>query len=182
MRVLAIYGSTHGQAEAVLRKVVALLGGGDLDVVVEAGDRAAGVLDPGSFDAVVIAASVILGHYQHYIRDFVVDHRDSLNERPTAFISVSGTRPESDPAWRAEAEAHVADFLESTGWRPTVTATFAGALRYPRYNWFTRLIMRRISRSHGGPTDTHREYEFTDWAAVTRFAMHLRELLVPVAA
>jgi menaquinone-dependent protoporphyrinogen oxidase len=94
---------------------------------------------------------------------------------------VSGTQPESDPAWRAEAESHVAEFLAATGWRPVTTATFAGALRYPRYGPITRFIMKLISRSHGGPTDTHREYEFTDWMAVARFADQLRELLAPVA-
>jgi menaquinone-dependent protoporphyrinogen oxidase len=39
--------------------------------------------------------------------------------------------------------------------------------------------MRRISAKEGGDTDTSRDYEYTDWAAVDRFA---RELVTRVAA
>jgi menaquinone-dependent protoporphyrinogen oxidase len=30
--------------------------------------------------------------------------------------------------------------------------------------------MKRIARKEGGPTDTSRDYEYTDWEAVDRFA------------
>lgn len=32
-----------------------------------------------------------------------------------------------------------------------------------------------ISRRSGGPTDTSREYEFTDWEAVDRFGREVAE-------
>jgi menaquinone-dependent protoporphyrinogen oxidase len=46
----------------------------------------------------------------------------------------------------------------------------AGALPYTRYNFLVRFLMKRIARKAGGPTDTSRDYDFTDWAALDRFA------------
>jgi menaquinone-dependent protoporphyrinogen oxidase len=34
----------------------------------------------------------------------------------------------------------------------------------------TRLVMRYIAKRAGGPTDTSRDYDFTDWNALARFA------------
>ena len=44
----------------------------------------------------------------------------------------------------------------------------AGALLYTRYNPLVRFVMRRISRANGGPTDTSRDYEFTDWSGLDK--------------
>ncbi len=56
-----------------------------------------------------------------------------------------------------------------TGWTPAITRHVAGALRYTEYDYFKRLIMRRIARQQGGDTDTSRDHEYTDWDDLTRF-------------
>ena len=71
-------------------------------------------------------------------------------------------------------------FIKATGWRPARTLPVAGALLYTKYNFFIRFVMRRISRQAGGPTDTSRDYQFTDWAAIDRFVAEL--VTVPLAA
>ena len=68
------------------------------------------------FDAIVVAASIILGHYQTYIRDFVKRHHTALCALPTAFVSVNGTAPESMPEWRDTAQRYVQQFLKQTAW------------------------------------------------------------------
>ena len=60
-------------------------------------------------------------------------------------------------------------FVRKTGWHPASTLPVAGALAYSRYNLLVRFVMKRIARSHGAPTDTSRDYEFTSWAALDRF-------------
>lgn len=40
---------------------------------------------------------------------------------------------------------------------------------------FTRLLMRVIARSHGQPTDPHRDIEYTDWVTVECFAARCAE-------
>ncbi len=53
---------------------------------------------------------------------------------------------------------------------PPQTATFAGALQYSKYGIFKKPVMRLIARMVGNDTDTTRDYEYTDWDAVERFA------------
>jgi menaquinone-dependent protoporphyrinogen oxidase len=173
LRVLGVYGSSFGQAEAVLRRVAGALEARGHTVEVFKGDALPADLVVDDFDAVVVAASIIIGKYQPYIRQFVRRHAAGLRGRPTAFISVNGSSPESMPEWRAAATRYVDTFLKDTGWQPGWTATFSGALRYPRYGIVTRWIMKMISRRTGGPTDTSQEYEFTDWNAVDQFARDL---------
>ena len=48
--------------------------------------------------------------------------------------------------------------------------TVAGAMAHTTYGPILRWIVRRASKPLGGPTDTSRDYEYTDWADVERFA------------
>jgi menaquinone-dependent protoporphyrinogen oxidase len=184
MKILAVYGSEYGQAEAVVRRLASALKAGGHWVALHRADAVPSGTRADDFDAVLVAGSVIMGRHQRYLRDFVRHNLGSLNGRPSAFISVSGASPETNPEWRAAARAYVAKFLEKTGWSPRWTATFSGALRYTRYDIVTRWIMKRISARAGGPTDTSRDHELTDWAAVDRFAADLLNALAgePVAA
>ncbi len=165
IRILAVYGSDYGQAEAVLRRVAGVLESRGHAVTVFKGDAVPAGLALADFDAVVIAASVIMGRYQAYIREFVRRHAAALWARPGAFISVNGASPESNAEWRAAARQYVDEFLKNAAWEPRWTATFSGALRYRSYGFVTRWIMKMISRWTGGPTDTTQDYEFTDWNA-----------------
>ncbi|MFC6726091.1 flavodoxin domain-containing protein, partial [Halobium palmae] len=92
----------------------------------------------------------------------------ALNDRPTAFLSVSLSA--SDEATRAEAEGYVDEFLAETGWTPDATLAVAGAVPYTKYGFLKRLLMKRIVGKRGGDTDTSRDYEYTDWDAVDEFA------------
>jgi menaquinone-dependent protoporphyrinogen oxidase len=170
VKILAVYGSKFGQAAAVLRRVSDVLAGQGHTVTFAKADALPTGLDIGSFGAVVVAASVIMGRHQTYVRRFVRENLEALQARPAAFISVNGAPPTPAAAWQAAAADYVDRFLEKTAWEPRWSATFAGALRYTRYSPVTRWVMRRISRRNGGPTDTSRDYEFTDWDAVDRFA------------
>jgi menaquinone-dependent protoporphyrinogen oxidase len=173
MRIAAIYGSNYGQAEQVVRRIAEILQTAGHDVRIFPGNRLRPDFTLAEFDAVVVGASIILGRYQGYIRRFVRRHAEELNRLPSAFVSINGHTPESSPEWRHAARGYVDRFQEATGWQPAQVAMFAGALRYTRYGPLTRWIMKQISRRTGGPTDTSRDYEATDWAAVHRFGHRL---------
>jgi len=158
MNILAVYGSNHGQTEAVVRRVAAALEGRGHAVRVLKGNAIPADVRVEAFDAVVVGASILVGRHQAYIVRFVQQNRDALRTRPGAFISVNGANPESMPAWRAAADRYVAEFLQRTGWTPRWTAAFSGALRYPRYDLVTRWVMRAISRSQGGPPPSPAEW------------------------
>ena len=76
--------------------------------------------------------------------------------------------------WRpSQAQAYIDTLLHETGWRPTVTQSFTGAVAYTRYGWWYRWYLKRISRRKGLPTDTSRDWDFTEWSEVERFAEKL---------
>jgi menaquinone-dependent protoporphyrinogen oxidase len=98
---------------------------------------------------------------------------------PNAFISVtlSEAGVERIEATTEERARFIADvqkvleaFFEQTGWRPQRVKPVAGALLYTKYNFLIRFIVKQIARKAGGDTDTSRDYEYTDWPALDRFA------------
>jgi len=105
----------------------------------------------------------------------VSNHIDWLNGITSAFFTVCmGIKSQLEKS-RQEAIAYGENFSKLTGWQPTLTAIFAGAVKYTQYNFITRFIMKRISRREGGSTDTSRDHEYTDWDSVTRFAEEFAE-------
>ena len=59
-----------------------------------------------------------------------------------------------------------------------MTIQIAGALKYTEYDFFKRLIMKMISKREGRSTDTSRDYEYTDWNAVTKFVTDFADKVV----
>lgn len=138
-------------------------------VDIHRGDRLPEASLLGAYGAYVVAASVLRGHHQRYMREFVHRYVDRLNSAPSAFVSVCGAAG-SDPA---TARAYVDAFLRDTGWHPTVVRSFTGAVASTKYGWISRWVMKRISRRKGLPTDTSRDWDFTEWNQVERFAEEL---------
>jgi menaquinone-dependent protoporphyrinogen oxidase len=110
------------------------------------------------------------GKYPRAAVAFAREHRARLAQMPCAFFSVCLAAASQKEAERRAAQALPEKFFAASGWRPRLTATFAGALRYTRYNWLIRFVMKRIARAEGASTDTSRDHEYTDWKAVTAFA------------
>jgi menaquinone-dependent protoporphyrinogen oxidase len=103
----------------------------------------------------------------------------ALDQMPNAFLSVTLTEATAEDRKvselrRQEAASELKKvidaFVEDTGWHPRQVLPVAGALLYRQYNFFIRFIMKRMTKKNGGPTDTSRDYEYTDWAALSRFA------------
>ena len=70
-----------------------------------------------------------------------------------------------------------AKIARRTGWQPALAVSLAGAMSYTRYNPLMRWMLRRMSRAEGGPTDTSRDHEMTDWSEVRGFADTFAALL-----
>ena len=96
---------------------------------------------------------------------------------PAAFLSVSLSAARRDEPARREVRKAIARFVEQTDWTPGSVLPVAGALRYTRYGFFTRLLMLFISKMVGGDTDTSRDYEYTDWNALTEFAQRFARMV-----
>jgi menaquinone-dependent protoporphyrinogen oxidase len=136
-------------------------------------DRPAAPLDIGRFAKVVVAAPIIAGGYPRSIVRFVREHRQELQRVESVFVSVGLAMASRTSDGRAQSLVVVEKFLRKTGFRPGHIELVAGALPYSKYDFLTRFVMRRIAAKEGGDTDTSRDYEYTDWAAVDRFAREL---------
>jgi menaquinone-dependent protoporphyrinogen oxidase len=168
--VLIVYGTTEGQTAKVAQHIgdVGRRLGHDVDVLHAPEVTEDAVAN--RYDAVIVGASVHEGRYQRAVRNFVERNKELLASRPSAFFSVSLAAASRNPAERAHVERIAADFETRTNWRPSHTVSFAGALRYTQYSWLKRMLMKQISGKEGGDTDTSRDFEYTDWDEVTRFA------------
>lgn len=170
---LVAYGTGEGQTERVAERLA--------DRLTERGHDATTAnlseetdLDPETYDAVLVGASIHGGRHQPAVREFVERHREALAARPTAFVQVSLSSATDDGA--SQAAEYVDSFLEETGWHPDRIATFGGALRYSQYGFLKRLVMKAIASrtisvdEDGGTVDAAGDVEFTDWDEVDAFA------------
>ncbi|MFC4406562.1 flavodoxin domain-containing protein [Haloarchaeobius iranensis] len=128
-------------------------------------------LDVPAYDAVIVGGSIHVGTHRDAVVGFARDHRDALAARPSAFFQVCLSSASDDAARRAEATGYIDAFVEQTGWQLDAVASFAGALRFSEYGFLKRLVMKQIAAEATGDTDTSRDYEYTDWAAVDPFAV-----------
>jgi menaquinone-dependent protoporphyrinogen oxidase len=169
MKFLLVYGTTEGQTHKIARFVAEHLEqlGHHTEVVNSIEESA--VPHPSKFDAVIIAASLHAGRYQSAIIDFVSRHREAINERPNAFLSVSLAAASEDQDDVQGVRQCVTHFTQQTGWTPQHTHHVAGAFRYTYYDFMKRWAMKYIAYRKGAPTDTTHDHELTDWADLARF-------------
>jgi len=169
-RVLILYGTTDGHTRKIAAALQGILSweGSRVDVV-DARDVSRHVR-PEDYDGVVVAASIHIGGYQRTVKRWVRAHAEGLSGMPSAFVSVCLGILEQRSEPRQEVERILQRFLDRGGWRPLMTKTVAGAVRYTRYNWLKKFVMKRIVAKAGGGTDTTRDYEYTDWDDLRGFA------------
>jgi menaquinone-dependent protoporphyrinogen oxidase len=172
-RFLIVYGTNHGQTGKVVSRIADRLNQEGHEATLWNADALPDHPALVHYDALLVAGSVRYGRYQRALGDFVRWNLASLNTMPSAFVSVCGALAGSWAEGKAEARKYVEEFCRETGWRPGIARSFAGAVRYTEYDLFTRWIMKLISWRTGRPTDTSRDWEFTDWDAVDRFAAEL---------
>ena len=168
-RMLVIYGTTEGQTKKISGALAATFRKCGLSVdLAEAGP--AWDPDPEDYAAVIVAASVHAGGYQRPLRRWVRSHAQALHGRPTAFVSVCLAIVKPTPEVLRDLTSIMNRFFEATGWTPKETKSVAGALPYSKYGWLKRRMMRRIVAKAKGDTDMSRDYEYTDWEDLRRFA------------
>ena len=137
-----------------------------------------------NYSAAILAASVHQGNHEVEMVQFVKAHRPELERMTTAFLSVTlsearaerkDATPEEHARFVKDVDKMLDNFFYETKWLPTIAKPIAGALLYTRYNFLVRFIMRSIARKAGGMLDTSRDYVYTDWVELDKFAEKLAE-------
>lgn len=166
--ILIIYASKHGHTGKIAARIAEKAQAADASVELRKVDHADGI-SPQDHDAVVIGASVHAGRYEKDLVSWAKAHRQALNEMPSAFFSVCLTAADDTDEARKETARYIESIIADTGWHPSRTVTFAGALQYREYDFATRLAMRLMMRLSHHPSDASKDHDFTDWEAVDRF-------------
>ena len=180
--VLVLYSSVDGQTRRIAERFGEAMRGEGHTATVLAADAVHAADAIGLHDAVVVGAAIRYGHHSRALERFARRHAGLIGGRHNAFFSVCLCAGDHKGAKPQAARRYVDEFIARTGWKPQEARSFAGALRWSTYNPLIRALLRLIMRVNGGDTDASRDREFTDWAAVDRFAREFAARLAPARA
>lgn len=170
-RVPVFYATTDGHTRRVAETIASVLREEGFESEVHDMAAPPGALDWERICGVVVGASLHRGTHQQAAQAFVTREAAHLASKPAAFFSVSLSAASSNAETRAAARTVATGFVRQAGWSPQRLICVAGKLAYTQYGFLKRWIMRRIAKAEGQPTDTSRDYEYTDWPAVREFAL-----------
>ncbi|AUG98511.1 menaquinone-dependent protoporphyrinogen IX dehydrogenase [Pectobacteriaceae bacterium CE70] len=179
MKALILFSSRDGQTRSIASYIATILKGTlECDVVNILNTHE---VDIGKYDQIMIGASIRYGHFHPSLKKFIHQHLSLLQQKPSAFFSVNLTarKPEKRSL---QTNAYTRKFLLRSPWQPDLGAVFAGALRYPNYRWFDRVMIQLIMHMTGGETDSTKEIEYTDWEQVARFAQEFGQIALKRSA
>lgn len=163
MKFLTAYATTEGQTQKVARFCADQLtdSGHSVELLNLADD---GEIDILRFDAVILAGSIHIGHYQKSLETFAAANLRDLKQRNTLFLSVSLAAAGNEKEDRMGLEHCIDVFTKATGWVPNRIEHIAGAFRFTSYDFFRYWAMRWIaSQRDDEPVDPHKDKEYTDW-------------------
>ncbi len=174
-RALFLYSSREGQTKKILNYIKGELRDFNCELVdlhsIES-------IDINQYERVLIGASIRYGHLNKKLYQFIQNNIEQLSDNPrVAFFCVNLTaRKEEQGKDTPEGRAYIQKFLQKSPWKPELIGVFAGALYYPRYGFFDKMMIKLIMTLTGGETDTSKEVEYTNWKKVSVFAQKFKEL------
>ena len=169
MIILVAFASIEGQSEKIANRIGEWIEAGGHKAVM-ANLAQPGFQIPAGVDAAVLCAPIHGGRYPQTMIRFVQDWKADLSGIPSALVTVSLAIASQDEEERSEARAYPERMVAETGWAPPTRHNAAGALKYLEYDFFKRWMLRRIAESEGGPLDTTKDHELTDWKSLQSFA------------
>ncbi|MCP4300908.1 MAG: menaquinone-dependent protoporphyrinogen IX dehydrogenase [Gammaproteobacteria bacterium] len=173
-RILILYSTTDGHTVEICKRIKQM---------VETHGDSVQLLDikegpdmvPGSFDKVVIGASIRYGKHQPLVHEFIKKNQQILEGHPNAFFSVNvvARKPEKN---QPETNPYMQKFLKKIDWQPQRLGVFAGKIDYPSLGFVDKQMIRLIMWMTKGPTDPQAIVEFTDWNKVDDFGRMIGEM------
>lgn len=162
---LILYSTTDGQTLKICERIKTIVSS-EIDIVSLDNIKSIKLY---LYDLIILGASIRYGKHKPEVYNFVLNNKEVLESKKTAFFSVNAVArkenkntPESNP--------YILKFLKQTNWKPDYVEVFAGKINYPKYNLIDKYIIRFIMWITKGPTNIKNVYEFTDWAKVDHFA------------
>ena len=160
--ILVVYGTTEGHTRKIAEFIAERIrrAGKNVDLI----DSAMPDADQAQpfYAGALICGSAHYQKHQAALTHFVKENVAWLNEIPTAFFSVNLAMLHEDAEFRGEAKKCADAFVEETGLRPCMVQLVAGALKYTRYDFFKRALLRYFVKPGGFEADATPDTEYTD--------------------
>ena len=166
-KILLLYSTTDGHTIEICKRIQSVIEQGGAEVVLrDLKDEPD--LEPGTFDKIVIGASIRYGKHQPLVQAFIKRNRAVLEAQANAFFSVNvvARKPEKNTP---ETNPYLQKFLKRIDWQPQKLGVFAGKIDYPSLGFVDKQMIRFILWMTKGPTDPNGIFEFTDWDKVEEF-------------
>lgn len=173
-KILILYSTTDGHTIEICRR---------LKQTAEAQGHSVQLLDikddpelvNGTFDKVVIGASIRYGKHQPLVKELIKKNQAILESHPNAFFTVNvvARKPEKN---QPETNPYLQKFLKQIDWKPRLLGVFAGRIDYPSLGFMDKHMIRLIMWITKGPTDPTLTVEFTDWDKVEEFGRKIAEM------
>ena len=174
MKILMLYSSREGQTKKIIQFIANKLVGSQYEIQDLQHYTAE---DLSTYDKVLIGASIRYGRLSPQLYSFIAANQSYLQQNKCAFFCVNLTaRKEQQGKDTPEGSVYIQTFLKKSPWKPSLIGVFAGALYYPRYGLFDKMMIRFIMSLTGGETDTTKEVEYTNWQKVTNFANQFNQM------
>jgi menaquinone-dependent protoporphyrinogen oxidase len=181
--VPVFFATTDGQTHTIAERFAAVLRDEGFDSrTIDLTRPDAHHVDWSRLRGALVGASLHMGKHQRAVATFIRSHAIDLNAHPSMFFSVSLSAASKDANEREAAQKIADAFPSPLGWTPWRVVIVAGRIAYTRYGFLKRMLLKRIARKEGAPTDTSRDYEFTDWNQVESLARELAAVVRKGAA
>jgi menaquinone-dependent protoporphyrinogen oxidase len=166
---LVAYATREGQARKIADEIVVV--GTEMGVhmveehIGQLGDDVAE-----GYAGVIVGASIHMGRFEKEALQWIKEHKTELEAAKASFFGVCLTAAKEDEEALVEMTSYLDRLRDETGWHPEMMTMFAGALPYTTFGFIKRLLVKQLGKAAGMGTDTHKDYEYTDWSSVDGFA------------
>ncbi len=178
--ILIVFATRYGHSAKIVQQLVNAVNLlGHRTVVIRADRESPPEADTFARDisCVIVGGPLYMGRFPRVLSKFINQYRNVLKLTPSAFFSVSLATAGDDNKEKGGVHNIMERFFDKSRWHPCHKASFAGALLYTRYGPLIRYFMRRMTRTAGGDTDTHRDYVYTDWNDILVFAQQIDSMI-----
>ena len=120
------------------------------------------------YDLLIFGGSLHAGGLEKELVHFL--KTQNIPQKKAHLFVVALTPATKDQELREKGEKEIFEVIKELPINFASETLFAGALRYSKYNWLVKMIMKKIAAKAGGDTDTSKDYEYTDWDKVKEYA------------
>ena len=168
-KILIIHSSVDGHTTHICERIRSVRNDLDIDIISLSKTKN---ISLNKYEMIIIGASIRYGKYRKELFEFIDKNLNVIHSKKNAFFSVNVVARKAEKN-STDTNPYIEKFLQKTSWKPKIIDVFAGKIEYPKYNLFDRSIIKFIMWMTNGPTDTSKNFEFTDWSKVEKFAKNL---------